>query len=97
MSNDDDLGSFFALPPFKADEALQRMRRDLKDRKPLVEQGAGPITRFTLQGDTVVELKLADGAIECAIAKKVSQRPEWLRSTIRSTADVRKEIGRAHV
>ena len=74
------------------DEALQRLRRELKDRKPLQELGTGPVTRFGLQGVTVVELKLVEGGIDCAIAKKVSQRPDWLRSSIRSAADVRKAL-----
>jgi hypothetical protein len=35
---------------------------------------------------------VADGAIACAVAKRLSQRPEWQRSTLKSSADVRKAL-----
>ncbi len=89
----DDLGDFFALPAFKPDEALVKLRRDLRERKPLQEQGSGgSLVRFALKGVTVVELSVADGAIQCAVAKRVSQRPEWQRSVLKSSADVRKAL-----
>jgi hypothetical protein len=88
----DELGDFFALPAFKPDEALVKLRRDLRERKPLQEQGSGPVVRFALKGVVVVELSVADGAIACAVAKRVSQRPEWQRSTLKSSADVRKAL-----
>jgi hypothetical protein len=88
----DDLGDFFALPAFKPDEALVKLRRDLRDRKPLQEQGSGAVVRFALKGVVVVELSVAEGAIACAVAKRLSQRPEWQRSTLKSSADVRKAL-----
>jgi hypothetical protein len=89
----DDLGDFFALPAFKPDEALVKLRRDLRERKPLQEQGSGsPVVRFGLKGITVVELSVADGAIQCAVAKRVSQRPEWQCSALKSSAEVRKAL-----
>jgi len=94
MSDDpgDDIGDFFALPAFKPDEALVKLRRDLRERKPLQEQAGGAVVRFALKGVTVVELSVADGAIACAVAKRLSQRPEWQRSTLKSSADVRKAL-----
>ncbi len=90
----DDLGDFFALPPFKADEALVKLRRDLKALK-LTERGTPAQPRFDWKGLPVVELDLADAssgkpAIVAAVAKNTSSRPQWERQTLSSSADVRK-------
>jgi len=97
---DGDLGSFFALPPFKADEALVKLRRDLREFKALAEKGTGDVVRFEWKGLPVIELSLApapDGAkpapkpaMMLALAKKPSQRPDWARHTLTSSAEVRK-------
>jgi hypothetical protein len=42
----DELPDFFAPPPFKPDEALIKLRRDLKELKPLAEKGTGALVRF---------------------------------------------------
>ncbi|MDE2593751.1 MAG: hypothetical protein KGL57_05895 [Burkholderiales bacterium] len=89
----DDLGDFFALPPFKADEALVKLRRDLRELKPLVEKGTGPVVRFEWKSLPVIELSLATGdkpALAVSVAKRPSQRPEWAKHTLASSADVRK-------
>jgi len=54
----DDLGDFFALPPFKPDEALVQMRRQLKDMKLQEQPGSAPL-RFALKGVVVAELQVA--------------------------------------
>lgn len=83
---------FFALPPFKADEALVQLRRQLRDLKLLEQSGGGP-SRWTLKGLTVAELALAEApakpAILASVVKRPSQRPEWTRSTLDSSAAVR--------
>ncbi len=89
----DDLSDFFALPPFKADEALVKLRRDLRELKPLAEKGAGDVARFEWKSLPVIELSLAAGdkpALAVSLAKRPSQRPEWRRQTLSSSAEVRK-------
>ncbi len=89
----DDLGDFFALPPFKADEALVKLRRDLRELKPLAEKGTGPVVRFEWKSLPVIEVSLAAGdkpALAVSLAKRPSQRPEWTKHTLASSADVRK-------
>lgn len=89
----DDLGDFFALPPFKVDEALVKLRRDLRELKPLVEKGTGPVVRFEWKSLAVIELSQAAGdkpAMAVSLAKRPSQRPEWAKRTLASSADVRK-------
>jgi len=100
MSNPDDSGDlsgFFALPPFKADEALVKLRRDLRALKPLVEKGTPAAPRFEWKAMSVIELSLdASGAgegkptIAVATAKRPSQRPDWVRQKLSSSAEVRK-------
>ncbi len=87
----DDLGDFFALPAFKADEALVKLRRDLRELK-LTERGTGSPWRYELKGVAVVELAQATDApqLSVALAKKPSARPEWVRQTLASSAEVRK-------
>ena len=89
----DELGDFFALPPFKPDEALVQLRRQLKDLR-LQEQAGGPPARFALKGVVVVELKVEAGgekpAIAAAVVKRPLQRPEWVRQSLDSRDAVRK-------
>lgn len=91
----DELSDFLALPAFKPEEALVKLRRDLRELKPLQEQGAsGTPARFALKGLTVIELQLAPeaAAIQARLAKRPSQRPEWTAHTLSSSAEVRKWI-----
>lgn len=94
MSN--DLGDFFALPPFKPDEALVQLRRQLKELR-LQEQPGSTPHRFALEGVVVAELQVvaaqADAAkpvIAAAVVKRPLQRPEWVRQTLDSRDAVRK-------
>ena len=89
----DDVSDFFALPPFTAEEALTKLRRDLRDLKSLVEKGTGPVVRFEWKSLPVLELSLASGdkpAVQVALARKPSQRPDWLKHVLVSSADARK-------
>lgn len=93
----DELSDFFALPPFKANEALVKLRRDLRELKPLAEKGTGSPVRFEWKGLPVIELSMAASsdtsekpALAVSLAKRPSQRPEWLRQTLSSSAEVRK-------
>ncbi|HEX5354986.1 MAG TPA: hypothetical protein VFW93_02120 [Aquabacterium sp.] len=90
----DELSDFFALPPFKADEALVKLRRDLRELKPLAEKGTGTPIRFEWKGLPVIEVSVSASAekpaLAVSLAKRPSQRPEWLKQTLSSSADVRK-------
>ena len=89
----DDLGDFFALPPFKPDEALVQLRRQLKDLKLQEQAGSAPL-RFALKGVVVVELQVAaegpQPALAAAVVKRPLQRPEWVRQSLDSRDAVRK-------
>jgi len=94
----DDLGDFFALPPFKPDEALVQLRRQLKELK-LQEQPGSTPHRFALKGVVVAELQVlaeATGstqpALAAAVVKRPLQRPEWVRQQLDSRDAVRKWI-----
>ncbi len=82
MSDED----FFALPAFKPDEALQTMKRQLRDLRPLVERGTG----FEIGGKRVVDLAADDTIITARLAKRPATSPEWQTLTLKSSADVRK-------
>lgn len=92
----DELGDFFALPPFKADEALVQLRRQLKELK-LQEQPGSTPHRFALKGVVVAELQVAAAtaeapkpALAAAVVKRPLQRPEWVRQQLDSRDAVRK-------
>ena len=89
----DETSDFFAPPPFQADEALTKLRRDLRELKPLVEKGTGPLVRFEWKSLPVIELSLSTGdkpVLQVALARKPSQRPDWLKHALSSSADARK-------
>ncbi len=93
----DDLSDFFALPPFKADEALVTLRRNVRDIKLLTEKVNGAVATFHLRQLPVVEMNLTPGmsasgqpAIVLKQAKRPSHRPEWQTHTLASSAEVRK-------
>ena len=83
MNNDQDFG--FAPPPFKPDEALQQLKRALRDLK-LSERGVG----FELRGKRVLELLPEATQITARIARKPALTPEWDLQQIRATPDQRK-------
>jgi len=91
----DELSDFFALPPFKADEALVKLRRDLRELKALAEKGSGDVVRFEWRGLPAIELRVQAGdqpALAVSVAKKPSQRPDWARRSLSSSAEVRKFV-----
>ena len=85
MSEDKD---FFALPAFKPDEALLRLKRDLRDLRQLAERDGG--RSFTLKGQAVLELAVEGGQVVAKLAKRPAQRPEWDSWTCKSSADMRR-------
>ena len=83
---DDDIGGF-APPPFKPEDALQQLKRSLRDLK-LAERGSG----FELRGKRVLELQVDGAVIMARIARKLALTPEWDTQTLRSTPDQRKLV-----
>lgn len=82
-SSDDNFG--FAPPPFKADEALVSLKRQLRDLK-LAERG----NAFEQRGKRVVELTVDAGTIQAKLARRLALTPEWDRFTLKSATDQRK-------
>lgn len=80
---DDD---FFAPPRFKPNDALQQLKRHVRDCRVLTEKGSG----FELQGVAVLQFQVEGDAITARIAKRRSQPSEWDVQTLKSSADVRK-------
>jgi hypothetical protein len=85
MSGTDDFG--FAPPPFKPEEVLVSLKRQLRDLK-LAERG----NAFEQHGKRVVELAIEGTAIQAKLARRVALTPEWDRVTLKSAADPRKLI-----
>ncbi|MDP2004704.1 MAG: hypothetical protein Q8K45_03440 [Rubrivivax sp.] len=75
----------FAPPPFKPEDALQQLKRSLRDLK-LAERGTG----FELRGKRVLELKPEATQITARLARKLALTPEWDTLTLKSTPDQRK-------
>jgi hypothetical protein len=80
---DDEAG--FAPPPFRPEEALQRLRRELRElglteRQGVFERRSLPLARARIDGD----------AIAAALVRRPSRAsPEWLPRTLRNAAAVR--------
>ena len=79
----DDLG--FAPPPFKPDEALQKLQRDLRGLG--LTERAG---RFERRGTPIARAAIEGAVIRAARVKRPSRSsPEWLDKVLRSSADAR--------
>jgi hypothetical protein len=83
-----DDADFFAPPPFNATEGLERLRRSLRELRPLRERAGTPLA-YELSGQSVVELTLSAGAIETRLARQPARTPQWQSRTLKSSADVR--------
>lgn len=84
---DNDLGSFFALPPFNAETALVQLKRTLRDLRGLTERGS--TFSFEAQEVLTLEVQQADQLV-VRMAKRPARSPEWETRICRSAADVRK-------
>jgi hypothetical protein len=75
----------FAAPPFKVDEALQKLKRDLRELGLAVREG-----RFERRGVAMAKANVQDDVIVAARVRKPSRTsPEWMERRLRSSADVR--------
>jgi hypothetical protein len=84
--SDDDLGGF-APAPFNADNALQQIKRSLRDLK-LTERGQG----FELRGKRVVELTAEGSTLTARLARRLALTPQWDPVAVKSAADQRKLV-----
>ncbi len=82
----DDLGGF-APPPFKPEEALLQIKRNLRDLK-LAERGNG----FELRGKRVLELGADATTITAKLARKLALTPQWDTLLVKSTTEQRKLV-----
>ncbi len=75
----------FAPPPFKPEEVLQRLRRDLRELGLAEREGV-----FERRGLAIARAKLEGEAIAAARVKRPSRNsPEWQPRVLTSGADVR--------
>ena len=86
MSSSDD-GFGFAPPPFRPDEALVALKRQLRDLK-LGERG----NAFEQRGKRVLELVVEGNAIQARVARRLMLTPEWDRIAVKSATDQRKLV-----
>jgi hypothetical protein len=75
----------FAPPPFKPDEALQRLRRELRElglteREGRFERRGLVLAKAAVEGDTLAAAR---------VSKPSRSSPEWLPKRLHSSADVR--------
>ena len=81
--SDDSWG--FAPPPFHAQEALQRLQRDLREMGLSERQGL-----WERRGLAIAQLSCSEQGIEARRVKKPARSsPEWVSKTLKSGADVR--------
>ncbi len=82
MSDD---GWGFAPPPFKPDEALQRLRRDLREAGLIEREG-----RFERRGLLIASVSVDGATLKADTVKRPSRTsPEWQARILKSGADVR--------
>jgi hypothetical protein len=85
VSGSDDFG--FAPPPFRPEDALVSLKRQLRDLK-LAERG----NAFEQRGKRVVELAIDGTAIQARLSRRLALTPEWDRVTLKSATDQRKLV-----
>jgi hypothetical protein len=77
--------SGFAPPPFDADAALQRIRRELREMG-LAERGGV----FERAGVAIAKAAVDGTALRAAVVRRPSRNsPEWTARTLKSGAEVR--------
>jgi hypothetical protein len=83
MSGDEDWG--LALPAFQPDEALQRLRRDLKALGLTEREG-----RFERRGSAIARAAVDGALLQVAIVRRPSRSsPEWIAKALKDGAQVR--------
>ncbi|MBQ0932334.1 hypothetical protein KAK07_14195 [Ideonella sp. 4Y16] len=81
--SDEDWG--FALPAFKPEDALQRLRRDLRALGLTEREG-----RFERRGSAIARAAVDGAVLTVAIVKRPSRTsPEWMTKALKESAQVR--------
>lgn len=75
---------FFAAPPFKPDEALQRAKRELRELG--LSEREGRFERRSLQ---IARVAVDGTTLKAAVVKRPGRTPEWSEKTLRSSAELR--------
>jgi hypothetical protein len=81
--SDQDTGGF-APPPFKPDEALQRLKRDLRDAG-LTERGGV----FERRGTAIARAAVDGAQLKVETVKRPSRSPDWQARTMKSSGELR--------
>ena len=75
----------FAPPPFKPDEALQRLKRELRELGLNEREG-----RFERRSIALARAAVDGAVIQAAMVRRPTRSsPEWQPKTLRSSADLR--------
>jgi hypothetical protein len=75
----------FAPPPFKADEALQRLKRELREMGLAEREGV-----FERRGAAIARVRVDGAQLAAAIVKRPSRAgAQWQARTLASSAAVR--------
>ena len=75
----------FAPPPFKPDEALQKLRRELRELGLTEREG-----RFERRGSLIARAAVEGDALRAARVKRPERSsPEWIEKVLRNGADLR--------
>ncbi len=80
------MDDFFALPPFKPDDALVQLKRTARELGGLSERG----NQFEWKGHRVLELTVDGATLSAKLAKRPAHSPQWEARTVKNNADVRK-------
>jgi uncharacterized protein YkuJ len=82
MSEDWDV----VLPPFKPDEAMLRLRRELRELGLTEREG-----RFERKGEVLARAAISDDGqhLKVAVVKRPARSPDWQERTLRDAAQLR--------
>ncbi|MDM4766237.1 hypothetical protein [Pelomonas sp. SE-A7] len=85
MSDSEDWG--FALPAFKPDEALQRLRRDLRELGLTEREG-----RFERRGNAIARAAVDGQQLRVAVVKRPARSPEWNEKMLKDSGQLREFV-----
>ncbi len=82
--SDPDFGGF-APPAFKPEEALQKLKKELRDLGLAEREG-----RFERRGVQIARAAVDGAVLQAAVVRRPSRNsPEWQSKTLKNSADVR--------
>lgn len=76
--------AFFSTPPFDAEAALHKARRQLREMGLTEREG-----RFEQRGTAWARLRAEDGALVLESVRAPGRSPEWQPTTVRDHAQLR--------